>query len=421
MAKIKTIIAREILDSRGIPTIESRVILDNNVSQSASSPAGPILDKYGAVDLRDNDPGRYQGLGVVKAVTAVNTIIAPKLVGLEIGQQGRIDKTLIDLDGTADKSRLGANSLLSVSVACAKAGALMYRLPLYHYIFELMKLAHREVKLSIPTPIFNMINGGAHGAGNLDFQEYHIIPATSKPYDEALRLGVEVYQVLKKVLITRNATYSTGEEGGFAPNLYTNIDALEALTQALTATEYKLGFEVFLGLDIAASYFKTDQGYQIKDRPNPLKAEEFVEYLQEFNKEYHLLLLEDPLADKDWEGWVALTSVLGHSLTIVGDDLLASNMELLNNAITKQACNGILVKPNQVGTVSETLQLIHRARSGGFKVIISHRSGETNDDFIADLSVGVGAEYVKFGAPVRGERVAKYNRLLEIHSHLSAH
>ncbi len=415
MAKIAKIIAREIIDSRAVPTIEARVALDNGIIGVASVPSGPELGDYQAVELRDCDENRFKGLGVLKAVAAVNTIIGPRLVGTECEQQGLIDKTMIELDGTHNKSKLGANSMLAVSFAACRAAAASRRLPLFTYINQLIHIALPNTNPHVPVPIFNMINGGKHGAGNLDFQEYHMIPATLKNYEESLHMGVEIYHSVRQTLIARNATYSIGEEGGFAPNLYTNIDAIEVLAESVRATPYKIGSDVFLGLDLAAAHFKRDDGYLIKDRPTALKSHEFIDYLTDLNRDYHLLLLEDPLGSEDWDDWATITAQLRQSLLIVGDDLLASNSQRLKTAITKHACSAILVKPNQVGTLSETLQLIQMARIGGFKVILSHRSGETNDDFVADLAVAVAAEYVKFGAPVRGERVAKYNRLSEIY------
>lgn len=419
MAKITSILAREILDSRGIPTVEARVALDTGISAIASVPSGPELGDYQAVELRDHDESRFKGFGVLTAVAAVNTIIAPSLLGKDPEQQGLLDKVMIDLDGTHNKSKLGANSMLAVSYAICRAAAAHRRVPLYAYINQLIHIALPNTTARVPVPIFNMINGGKHGAGNLDFQEYHMIPSTLKTYDESLRMGVDIYHSIRQTLISRNATYSIGEEGGFAPNLYTNIDAIEALAQSVRTTPYHIGNDVFLGLDVAAAHFKRDDGYVIKDRPVALKSHEFIDYLTDLNRDYHLLLLEDPLGSEDWDDWATITAELRQSLVIVGDDLLASNPARLKTAITKHACSAILVKPNQIGTLSETLQLIQMARIGGFKVILSHRSGETNDDFVADLAVAVAAEYVKFGAPVRGERVAKYNRLSEIYTLLT--
>lgn len=429
MSKVKTIRAREILDSRGNPTVETIAVLEDGATGTVSVPSGASLGKYEAVELRDGDPSRFGGLGVLKATANVNQVIGARLVGLESNDQGKIDSLMVDLDGTKDKSKLGANSILSVSLAIACAAANSNKIPLYRYLNGLF-LKERTTEGSsfggilptsiekMPTPTFNIINGGKHGAGNLDFQEFHVIPATIKPYREALQIGEEIYQKLKQVLIYRNAIHSVGDEGGFAPNLFTNLDALEAIQEAIKATPYVFGRDVFLGLDVAATHFKKGDHYQIKDRPIPLTSIEFAEYLQDLNNQYRLLILEDPLDEDDWEGWKQLTLALGEEALIVGDDLLATNVTRLNQAINQKACNAILVKPNQVGTLTETFEVIKVARQGGFKIIISHRSGETNDTFIADLAVAVAAEYVKFGAPARGERVAKYNRLLQIETEL---
>lgn len=414
MVTIKNIQALEILDSRGNPTVETTIGLSDGTVATASVPSGASLGKYEALELRDNDLARYGGMGVLKAVHNVNTVIAPKLVGMDTVKQGKIDETMLEIDGTHDKSKLGANSILSVSLAVCKGAAAAVKLPLYLYIAELIHATPPTSINRMPTPTFNIINGGAHGAGNLDMQEFHVVPATNKAYHEALRIGEEVYQKLKLVLIQKNAIHSVGDEGGFAPNLYTNLDAFEAMMEAIRLTPYAFGIEIFLGLDVAASHFKKDNTYTIKDRPTALSPGEFIEYLEDLHHDYRLLILEDPLSEDDWNGWQALTGKLGKEVLIVGDDLLATNPERLKKAITDQACSAILVKPNQIGTLSETLSVIQIARSADFKVIVSHRSGETNDTFIADLAVGVGADYVKFGAPARGERVAKYNRLLYI-------
>lgn len=418
MAKIKSIQAREILDSRGNPTVETSVTIDNGLTGKASVPSGASLGKYEAVELRDGDQARFGGLGVLKAVANVNQVIAPKIVNLDPANQEVIDKLMIDLDGTKDKRNLGANSILSVSLAVAQSSALSQNLPLYRCLNSLFGEKLPTSIEIMPTPTFNIINGGKHGAGNLDFQEFHVIPATSKPYHQALQIGEEIYQKLKEVLVSRNSIHSIGDEGGFAPNLLTNLDALEAILEAIESTSYLLNRDVFLGLDVAATHFKKEDGYHIKDKPNPLKTQDFVEYLLDLNRQYHLLILEDPLDEDDWEDWQQLTQTLGQETLVVGDDLLATNLIRLKQAAKQGTCSAILIKPNQVGTLSETLEVIKVARQEGFKVIISHRSGETNDTFIADLAVAVAAEYVKFGAPARGERVAKYNRLLEIEEEL---
>ncbi len=416
--KIFGILAREILDSRGDPTIETMVVLESGYRGIASVPSGTSLGKYEAVELRDNDAKRYGGMGVLKAVTHVNTVIAQKLKGMDALDQAVLDSTLLKLDGTPDKHVLGANSILSVSMATAVAAANASRLPLYRYVNALFQPFIETTIDKIPTPTFNIINGGKHGAGNLDFQEFHIVPATNKPYSEALEMGVAIYNAVKKILKYRNAVYSVGYEGGFAPDLFTNIDAMEVLAEAIRATPYKFGIDVFFGLDLAASTFQKEKGYLIKDKPGVMTTKDFIHYLQELHKQYRLLLLEDPLGEDDWEGWTTLTSSMGQEVLVVGDDLLATNPERLKRAITSKACSALLAKPNQIGSLSEFLGVIAIAKQHDIKTIVSHRSGETNDAFIADLAVGVQSDYVKFGAPARGERVAKYNRLSEIEAEL---
>lgn len=419
MSKIKKIHASEILDSRGNPTIETSVELEDGSSGVTSIPSGASVGKYEAVELRDNDPKRYNGLGVLKAVDNVNGKIAPKLIGIEASGQREIDRTLVMMDQTANKATLGANSILSVSQAVCKAAAQSSKLPLYQYInnlgqtFELPKTIEK-----MPTPCFNILNGGKHGAGNLDFQEFMVIPPTSKNYHEGLELGVNAYNSLKNILIYRNAVHSLGDEGGFAPNLYTNIDALEILREATNNLNLRLGYDVFFGLDCAASYFKKGNNYEIKDKATPFTTGELVDYYIDLNSQYKLLMIEDPFGEDDLDGWVALNQKLSSSVIIVGDDLIATNAARLKLVVEKHAATGVLVKPNQIGSVSETLWIIENAKKAGFIVQVSHRSGETNDTFIADLAVGTCADYVKFGAPARGERVAKYNRLLEIESEL---
>lgn len=419
MITIKTIQALEILDSRGNPTVETTLTLSDGTIATASVPSGASVGQFEAVELRDNDANRYYGMGVLTAVKHVNEEIGPRLAGTDIIKQGKIDEMMIELDGTVNKSRLGANSILSVSLAACKAAAQALNLPLYKYIAELINSQLPKTIERMPTPTFNVINGGKHGAGNLDMQEFHVIPATVKPYHEALRIGDEIYQKLKEVLIARNAIHSVGDEGGFAPNLYTNLDAFEAIMEAIRQTKYKFGFDIFLGLDVAATHFKKEGAYYIKDRPTAMSTEEFIEYLTDLHHDYNLLILEDPLSEDDWKGWQTITKKLFREVLIVGDDLLCTNQERLKKAVNEKSCTGILVKPNQIGTLSETLSVVKQAKKGDFKIIVSHRSGETNDTFIADLAVGVGAHYVKFGAPARGERIEKYNRLLHIEKELN--
>ncbi len=415
---IYSVTAREILDSRANPTLETTVILESGYRGTASVPAGASLGKYEAVEKRDNDAKRYGGMGVQQAVEIVNATLAPKLTGKNAADQAAIDKLMLDLDGTPNKKNLGANSILSVSLAVAVAAAAAYRTALYRYLNVQFSVYERTPLERIPTPTFNIINGGKHGAGNLDFQEFHVVPATSKPYAEALRMGAEIYQSTKKILLYRNAVHSVGDEGGFAPDLFTNQDALEILTEAIRATPYRMGVDVFLGLDVAATHFKKDRTYQIKDRPAAYTSAEFIDYFKELQRTNRLLLLEDPLGEDDWESWKALTKELGGEVLVIGDDLLATNLDRLKKAIDEKACGAILLKPNQIGTLSEFFAVTAMAKQHDIKCIVSHRSGETNDTFIADLAVAVQSQYVKFGAPARGERVAKYNRLLQIEAEL---
>lgn len=416
--KIHSVIAREILDSRANPTIETTVILENGYRGTASIPAGASLGKYEAVEKRDNDPKRFNGMGVLGAVENVHTKIAPLVVGMDAGNQSALDKAIIDLDGTPDKSALGANSILSVSLAAAAAAAASYRTPLYRYLNVQFSAYEKTPLERIPIPTFNIINGGKHGAGNLDFQEFHVVPASNKPYSDALRLGVEIYHATKKILIYRNAVHSVGDEGGFAPDLFTNEDALEILSEAIHATPYRIGVDVYLGLDVAASHFKKERNYQIKDRPAPYTSQEFIKYFADMQKTNRLLILEDPLGEDDWEGWKQLTTELGRDILVVGDDLLATNLERLKKAIAEKACNAVLLKPNQIGTLSEFFAVTALAKQHNMKCVVSNRSGETNDSFLADLAVAVQSQYVKFGSLARGERVAKYNRLLQIEAEL---
>lgn len=418
-SKIYSIIAREILDSRGNPTVETMVILESGWRGVASVPSGASVGKYEAVELRDGDKTRYNGMGVLKAVDNVNKIIAPRLRGIDSTSQVLIDQTMIALDGTEKKEKLGANSILSVSLASAVAAANHRRVPLYKHLNQLFNAVPLPTKIEhMPTPTFNVINGGKHGTGNLNFQEFHLVPATSKKYHEALQMGEELYQSVKQILTYRGVEHSVGDEGGFAPNLYTNLDALEILMEAIRSSHFHFGVDIFLGLDLAASQFKTDQGYVIKDRPSPFSTKDFIQYLRDLHKKYRLLILEDPLSEDEWEGWKEITKLFGNEVLIIGDDLLVTNLTRLERAIRDHACSGILLKPNQIGTLSEFFKVVVLAKKHDIATIVSHRSGETNDSFIADLGVAVQADYVKFGAPARGERVAKYNRLLQIESEL---
>jgi enolase len=415
MAKISKVWSMEILDSRGNPTIETACQLDTGQVSVASVPSGASTGAHEALELRDNDPNRYKGKGVLKAVSNVNQVLGPGVVGMDPTDQDSVDNRLRSIDGTPNKSKLGGNSILSVSIAVAKAGALVNQTSLYKWVKNLAERKGIKVdKLKVPTPIFNMINGGLHGAGNLDFQEFFVIPATIKTFSQSLQTGVEIYLSLGENLTRRGAIHSVGDEGGYAPNLFTNADAVEILVETIKQTPYAMGRDVFLGLDVAASHFYNGNAYSIRDKSAPIEERAMIDYYEELNETYHLAILEDPLQQNAWSGWKEITQTLGNEITIVGDDLLVTNPERVKKATVEKSCNAILVKPNQIGTVSETLEVVKMARDANWKVVVSHRSGETNDWFIADFAVGIGADYVKFGAPARGERVAKYNRLSSI-------
>lgn len=424
MTAIKSINAEEILDSRGNPTIETSLTLSDDKTVFTSVPSGASTSSFEAFELRDNDPKRYGGKGMLKACEIVNNILSKIVIGKDPTNIFEIDNEMIDLDGTENKSKLGGNSILSVSQAVVKAGAVSHNLKLWEYIKNLSNqigiLRTKPANPSeMPTPTFNLINGGKHGAGNLDIQEFHIIPKTDVPYHTALEMGQEVYEKLKEVLINRSAVHSVGDEGGFAPNLYTNREAIDILVEAIRGARLHLNEDIFLGLDIAATNFFKNGSYYIKDTVAPLSPSEMTDHLIDLIEKYHFLFLEDPLYEDAWSDWEGLTSRVGNQTMIVGDDFLATNYNRLKKAIDMKAANTILVKPNQAGTITETLKIIKLAKEFKWKTTVSHRSGETNDTFIADLAVGVGSEYVKFGAPARGERVAKYNRLLEIERELA--
>lgn len=420
MATISNIWAREILDSRGLPTVEAACQLDNGMVSVASVPGGTSTGTYESSEIRDQDPTRYLGKGVLKAVNNVNSVLGPAVKGFDVSDQEKIDKTMIDLDGTKNKSKYGANAILAVSICTAKAAALAANVPLYKWINELAKKHGITQDIRVPGPIFNMINGGLHGAGNLDFQEFHVIPASSKTFTQSLQMGVEIYMTLGSDLHRRGAIHSVGDEGGYAPNLFTNADALEVIYESIKATNYQIGRDVFLGLDVAASVFYKNGEYSIRDKSAPLTDEGLLDYYKFLNSQYHLAHIEDPFHEDAWESWKGLTQSFQGQLAVIGDDLLVTNAERVQKAISEKACTGVLVKPNQVGTVTETLNVVKIARDAGFRVITSHRSGETNDWFIADFAVGIGSDFVKFGAPARGERVVKYNRLLSVEAELAS-
>ncbi len=418
MAKIKQIFAREILNSKGHPTIETTVVLTDGAAGTASSPSGTSAGKYEALEIKDNDEKKFQGFGVNNAILNIEEIISPALTGMDASKQQEIDKKMIDLDGTHNKGRLGANATLSVSMAVAKASARSSVLPLFLYLREYIK--KENIPLKIPTPAFNLINGGKHAQGTIDFQEFLLIPATSKSYEESLNIGTSVYFSLKKLLQTNNLSTLVGDEGGFSPAVSANLDALALLKQAIESVNLRVGFDVFLGLDAAANSFFYDQKYHIKDKSTALDVNDIISFYELINKDFHLLYLEDGLSEDDWDGWTKLCSKLSGQMLIAGDDLTVTNPYRLQTALDKKTISGIVIKPNQIGTVIEALAVVEMARQAGLKIIVSHRSGETNDDFIADFAVAASADYVKFGAPVRGERVAKYNRLLQIEKQIKS-
>ncbi|MEK9146898.1 MAG: phosphopyruvate hydratase [Patescibacteria group bacterium] len=417
MAKIKKIIAREILDSRASPTIEAIIQLADGSVGIFSSPSGISIGKSEAHELRDHDLKRYRGLGVLVALEKIARDIAPHLIGIEASDQRQIDQILIALDNTKDKSNLGANTLLAISGACAKAQATSQKIPLYQYLAQLT--GQNSSQFQIPTPMFNILNGGKHASFNLDFQEFMIVPPKANAYSKNLRIGVECYLALADVLKAHSAVTLVGDEGGFAPTLYSNMDALKILEEAVGRAGYRTGLDVFFSLDVAASHIQQGSTFRLKDKPVPLTVSDLIDFYITLNEQYHLLSLEDPLPEDDWQEWQQITQKLGGEMLIVGDDLIATNLERLERSIAQKACNSIVIKPNQIGTITETLDVVKKAKEANFKIVTSHRSGETNDDFIADFAVASGADYVKFGAPARGERVAKYNRLLEIEHELS--
>lgn len=418
MAKIKQITAREILNSKGEPTIETSIILSDGAVGIASVPSGTSVGKYEAVDLKDNDEKRYGGNGVLNAITNIEKILTPLLIGMEASNQQLVDKKMIEIDGTPNKSKIGANAILSVSIAVAKAAARSAVLPLFLYLREYVK--NENIQLKVPTPCFNILNGGQHGSGSIDFQEFLVIPATSKRYSESLEQGTRVYFALKKIIENNNLSSLVGYEGGFSPKLSSNQDALVLVKQAIDESNLRPGFDMFLGLDAASNNFYDENKYSIKDKSNALTSKDLVAFYKTINEQYHLLYLEDGLNEDDWDGWKDLYQNMSQQTMIVGDDLIATNPFRLSEALSKSAISAIIIKPNQIGTIIESLAVCEMAKQAGIKIIVSHRSGETNDDFIADFAVSVNADYVKFGAPVRGERVAKYNRLLAIESQLKS-
>ncbi len=405
MSKIKNVIAREILDSRGNPTVEVDILLENGIKATASVPSGASTGEREALELRDHDE-RYNGLGVLKAVNNVNNIIKPEIVGWEVSKWKEIDKLMINLDGTENKSRLGANAILGVSLALIKAAAQEENMPLYKYIGK---------EYSMPRPMMNILNGGMHADNNLDFQEFMIVPEANT-IKERIRIGSEIFHTLKKVLKEKGFNTNVGDEGGFAPNFSSNKEALDSIIEAITKAGYTPKENVNIALDVAASEFYKDGYYNLENKK--LTTDELIEYYEELIKNYPIISIEDPVDQNDFEGFKKLTEIMGDKIQLVGDDLFVTNKKYLQKAIDMKAGNAILIKVNQIGTVSETLETINLAKENNYKTIISHRSGETEDTTIADLAVGLNLGQIKTGSLSRTDRVCKYNRLLRIEEEL---
>jgi enolase len=418
MPKIKKIIAREILDSRGNPTIEAKVLLDNELSAKASVPSGASTGIHEAWEMRDDDLKRYRGQGVLRAVNNINTEIAKKLKGLEITSQVELDRLMIELDGTKNKSRLGANAILAVSLACCRAGALAKKQELFVY---LMKTYGFNQAPLLPTPSFNIFNGGKHADTNLDFQEFMVLPVAPWKYKDKLRAGSEIYHALGDVLKKAGLDTDVGNEGGYAPDISSSIQGIEFIVAAIIKAGYKPGQEVGLGIDVGSSelYDQSKKKYIFKLDQAQFTASSLVQLYRDWFRKYPIVSIEDGVAEDDWAGWQELTKELGEEILLIGDDLFVTSAERLRTGLKEHVANSILIKPNQVGTVTETIETIKLAQKHNYKIMISHRSGETCDDFIADLAVACGAEYIKAGAPCRSERLAKYNRLLEIEAILN--
>ncbi|HEV2213059.1 MAG TPA: phosphopyruvate hydratase [Gammaproteobacteria bacterium] len=413
MAKIEDIRAREILDSRGNPTVEADVLLDDGNWGRAAVPSGASTGSREAVELRDGDKKRYGGKGVLKAVASVHGAIRKKLKGQMIDDQARLDRLLIELDGTENKSRLGANAILAVSLAAARAAANRKDVPLFQHLGG-------SKAVSLPVPMMNIINGGAHADNNVDIQEFMIIPSGAADFAEALRYGAEVFHTLKKVLHERGLATSVGDEGGFAPDLPSNEAALMAIMEAIERAGYKPGKDINLGLDVASTEFYKDGRYHLESEHRQYSSAEFADYLAGLVKRFPIVSIEDGMAENDWQGWKILTDKLGRSVQLVGDDVFVTNSKILKEGIQKGVANSILIKVNQIGTLTETLDAIDTAVKAGYTAVVSHRSGETEDPTIADIAVGSKATQIKTGSLSRSDRLAKYNQLLRIQETLGA-
>ena len=408
---IQKIHAREIIDSRGNPTVEVDIRLEDGSTGRAAVPSGASTGEHEAIELRDKDKKRFLGNGVRKAVTNINTIIADTLKGFDATNQPQLDKIMIELDGTENKSNLGANSLLGVSIAASKAAANYYKLPLYKY------LGNQKSNL-LPVPMMNILNGGSHADNTVDIQEFMVFPFGASTFSEALRMGTEIFHHLKKVLKSKGLSVSVGDEGGFAPNLESNEIALEVIMEAIDNSRYKAGRDVYIALDVAASEIYEDKEYKLDSEGKTLNSNDMISYLDKLVNKYPIISIEDGLSEDDWKGWQTLTSELGKKIQIVGDDLTVTNKSRLKRSIDEKSMNSILIKLNQIGTVTETVEAVEMAKNAGFGVVISHRSGETEDTTIADFSVAMGMGQIKTGSASRTDRVSKYNQLLRIEEDL---
>lgn len=427
MSAIKKIHAREILDSRGNPTVEVEVELESGIKAMAAVPSGVSTGTYEALELRDNEVGRYRGMGVLKAVENVNITLRKAIAGMDALDQEKIDEKMIELDGTENKTNLGANAILGVSLAVCRVASIESGLPLYEYISKCFGLpAYRSGRRAsgyrIPVPMFNVLNGGMHSDSGLSIQEYKIIPNGIKTFKEQLRAGSEIFYKLKKLLSAEGYNISVGDEGGFAPTLESNGKPLEIINKAIAEAGYEKGKEVNTGVDAAASSFydERENKYLFKPENANLTREMLVNIYGEWVQKYSVISVEDGLNENDWEGWRAMNEKLGKGIMLIGDDLLVTNVKRLKKAIEEKACNAALIKVNQIGTLTETIECIKLAQKNKMKTVISHRSGETTDDFIADLAVGTNADFIKSGSLSRGERICKYNRLLRIEEEINA-
>jgi enolase len=411
MSSVVDVVAREILDSRGNPTVECDVLLESGVMGRAAVPSGASTGSREAIELRDGDAGRYLGKGVLQAVENINTEISEAIIGLDAQEQAFIDQTLIELDGTENKSRLGANAMLAVSMAVAKAAAEEAGLPLYRYFGG-------SGPMQMPVPMMNIINGGAHANNSLDIQEFMIMPVGQSSFREALRAGAEIFHALKKLLDKKGFSTAVGDEGGFAPNLGSHAEAIQLILQAIEIAGYTAGQDILIALDCAASEFFKDGKYHLAGEGLQLTPAQFTDYLANLAEQFPIVSIEDGMAEGDWEGWKLLTERLGKSVQIVGDDLFVTNTKILKEGIQKGIANSILIKINQIGTLSETFAAIEMAKRAGYTCVISHRSGETEDSTIADIAVGLNAGQIKTGSLSRSDRIAKYNQLLRIEEDL---